>query len=117
MARKTDKPLLRQTRNDLLVGLLGLKLAAASQVYIGSLPDEALVKSGPRLCRTKASRSLRDLTFKELERIAKEWDGRLARQAPVSAWNRKDGRDARPTLSAPSEELEKFPPDRCAQRT
>ena len=30
--------------------------------------------------------------------------------SPVSAGNRKDGRDARPTLSAPSEEVEKFVP-------
>jgi hypothetical protein len=28
--------------------------------------------------------------------------------SPVSARNRKDGRDAHPTLSAPSEELEKL---------
>jgi len=38
--------------------------------------------------------------------------------SPVSAWNREDGRDARPTVSAPSEELEKFLiPNRCAQPT
>ena len=30
--------------------------------------------------------------------------------SPVSAWNRKDGRDAHPTLSAPSEDFEKFLP-------
>ena len=36
--------------------------------------------------------------------------------SPVRAWNRKDGRDARPTLSATSQELEKFlHPNRCAQ--
>jgi hypothetical protein len=49
----------------------------------------------------------------ELRRVAKSGMG----VSPVSAWNRKDGRDTRPTLSAPSEELEKFLlPNRCAQR-
>ena len=41
-------------------------MSVSAHGSIRSLPDEALAKSGPRLCRTTASCSLRDLSSEEL---------------------------------------------------
>jgi hypothetical protein len=61
-------------------------------------PESAPPRKLGRLRRQKVSEIRLRRTGR---RVTEQWDGRLARRR----WNGKDGRDARPTLKATSEQI------------